>query len=158
MTDSGGMFSKLINPHTAKPADPHTSESKPEAPRTPLLAKSQGSPQKSKGKSKPTHQSTRQSTHQPTSQLINQSTSRPPTHIVDRPKAFYITEGLDEKLDHSILKFFQVDSAGMFRMTSSARYFKEGVGSSRPNCRWIICFLECPKVNTSCRALVKCCR
>jgi hypothetical protein len=59
---------------------------------------------------------------------------------------------------HSILKFFQVDSAGMLRMTSSARYFKEGVGSSRPNCRWIICFLERPKANTSCRALVKCCR
>ena len=34
---------------------------------------------------------------------------------------------------HSILKFFQVDSRGMFRMTSSARYFKKGVGSSRPN-------------------------
>ena len=32
-----------------------------------------------------------------------------------------------------ILKFFQVDITGMFRMTSSARYFKEGVGSSRPN-------------------------
>src|SRR5438067_1411894 len=28
-----------------------------------------------------------------------------------------------------ILKFFQVDITGMFRMTSSARYFKEGVGS-----------------------------
>ena len=34
---------------------------------------------------------------------------------------------------HSILKFFQVDSTGMFRMTSSARYFKKRVGSSRPN-------------------------
>ena len=34
---------------------------------------------------------------------------------------------------YSILKFFQVDSTGMFRMTSSARYFKKGVGSSRPN-------------------------
>jgi hypothetical protein len=33
----------------------------------------------------------------------------------------------------SILKFFQVDSPGMFRMTASARYFKKGVGSSRPN-------------------------
>ena len=95
MTDSGGMFSKLINPHTAQPADPHTAESTPEAPRTPL-------PAKSKGKSKPTHQSTRQSTHQSTSQLINQSTRRPPTHIVDRPKAFYITEGLDEKLDQAV--------------------------------------------------------
>ena len=36
---------------------------------------------------------------------------------------------------HSILKFFQVDITGMFRMTSSARYFKDGVGSSRPNWR-----------------------
>ena len=40
----------------------------------------------------------------------------------------------DLQLAHnSILKFFQVDITGMFRMTSSARYFKEGVGSSRPN-------------------------
>ena len=38
-----------------------------------------------------------------------------------------------EKRYHSILKFFQVDSTGMLRMTSSARYFKKGVGSSRPN-------------------------
>ena len=34
---------------------------------------------------------------------------------------------------YSILKFFQVDITDMFRMTSSARYFKAGVGSSRPN-------------------------
>ena len=34
---------------------------------------------------------------------------------------------------HSILKFFQVDNAGMLRLTSSARYFKEAVGPSRPN-------------------------
>ncbi len=59
---------------------------------------------------------------------------------------------------HSILKFFQVDITGMFRMTSSARYFKAGVGSSRPSWRWIMCFLERPKANTSCRALVKCCK
>ena len=91
MTDLGGMFSKLINPHTAKPADPHTAESTPEAPRTPL-------PAKSKGKSKPTHQSTRQSTNH----LINQPTNRPFTKIVDRPKAFYITENLDENLDKAV--------------------------------------------------------
>ena len=102
MTDSGGMFSKLINPHTAKPADPPTVESTPEAPSTPLPAKSKVSRQKSKGKSKSAHQSTRQSTNQSTSQLINQSTSRPLTQIVDRPKAFYITEGLDEKLDQAV--------------------------------------------------------
>jgi hypothetical protein len=41
----------------------------------------------------------------------------------------------------SIFKLFQVDITGMFRMTSRARYFKEGVGSSRPNWRWIMCFL-----------------
>ena len=41
--------------------------------------------------------------------------------------------GVDFISYHSILKFFQVDSTGMFRMTSSARYFKKGVGSSRPN-------------------------
>ena len=35
--------------------------------------------------------------------------------------------------DHSILKFIHVDSMGMCRMTSSTRYFKYGVGSSRPN-------------------------
>ena len=34
---------------------------------------------------------------------------------------------------YSILKFFQVDNTGMRRITSSARYFKEGVGSRRPN-------------------------
>src|SRR6516165_9374874 len=60
--------------------------------------------------------------------------------------------------DHSMLKFFQFDITGMFRMTSSARYFKEGDGSSRPSWRWIMCFVERPKGKTSCRALVKCCR
>jgi hypothetical protein len=40
MTDSGGMFSKLINPNTAKPADSHKLESSPDAPLTPLPAKS----------------------------------------------------------------------------------------------------------------------
>jgi hypothetical protein len=34
---------------------------------------------------------------------------------------------------YSILKFFQVDSTGMLRMTLSARYFRDGVGSSRPS-------------------------
>jgi hypothetical protein len=41
--------------------------------------------------------------------------------------------GFNDEQWNSILKFFQVDITGMFRMTSSARYFKEGVGSSRPN-------------------------
>jgi len=45
-------------------------------------------------------------------------------------------KGVDQVIgvrQNSILKFFQVDSRGMFRMTSSARYCKKGVGSSRPN-------------------------
>ena len=33
---------------------------------------------------------------------------------------------------HSILKFFQVDRIGMLRMTSVARYFKEGVAQVDP--------------------------
>jgi hypothetical protein len=98
MTDSGGMFSKLINPNTAKPADPQKPESKPEAPRTPLPTKSKASSQKAKVGSKLANQSTSQSTNQ----LINQPTSRPISRIVDRPKAFYITEGLDEKLDTAV--------------------------------------------------------
>ena len=56
---------------------------------------------------------------------------------------------------NSVFKFFQVDITGIVRMTSCARYFKEGVGSSRPNWRWIMCFLERPKANTSCNACVK---
>jgi hypothetical protein len=98
MTDSGGMFSKLINPNTAKPAEPHKAESKAEAPLTPLPARSKGNPHKSIRKAKSTSQSTSQSTNQ----LINQPTSRPFTKIVDRPKAFYITEGLDENLDKAV--------------------------------------------------------
>ena len=98
MTDSGGMFSKLINPHTAKPADSHKPESKAEAPLTPPPSKPKRAPQQSPSKSKPMSQSTRQSTGQSISQPINQ----PFTKIVDRPKAFYITEGLDEKLDNAV--------------------------------------------------------
>ena len=99
MIDSGGMFSKLINPNTAKPAATHKPESKAEALRTPLPSKSKGIPQKATKQSKPTTQST----HQSTSQLISQPISRLITKIVDRPKAFYITEGLDEKLDKAVM-------------------------------------------------------
>jgi hypothetical protein len=98
MTDSGGMFSKLINPNTAKPADSHKPESKAEAPLTRPPSKPKRSPQKSPSKSKPMSQSTRQST----GQLISQPINQPFTRIVDRPKAFYITEGLDEKLDQAV--------------------------------------------------------
>jgi hypothetical protein len=98
MTDSGGMFSKLINPHTAKPADPQQAERKIEDSPSPLPAKPKGKPQKSPSQSKLIGQSTRQSTNQ----LMNQPTNRPFTKIVDRPKAFYITEGLDENLDKAV--------------------------------------------------------
>jgi hypothetical protein len=98
MTDSGGMFSKLINPNTAKPADPQNAERKREDSPSPLLAKPKGKPQRSTSQSKLISQSTRQSTHQ----SISQPTSRPFTKIVDRPKAFYITEGLDENLDKAV--------------------------------------------------------
>jgi hypothetical protein len=99
MTDSGGMFSKLINPHTAKPADAPKLESKTEAPPSPLPSTPTRTPQKTTRIAK----STRQSTGQSTNQFISQPMSRPLTRIVDRPKAFYITEGLDEKLDKAVL-------------------------------------------------------
>jgi hypothetical protein len=98
MTDSGGMFSKLINPNTAKPADLETVERKREESPTPLPTKPQRKPQKSTNPSKPISQSTSQSTNQP----ISQPTNRPFSRIVDRPKAFYITEGLDENLDKAV--------------------------------------------------------
>ena len=98
MTDSGGMFSKLINPQTAKPADAPKPESKTESPPSPLPSNPKRAPQKLTHKAKSTSQSTDQSTNQLISQPINQ----PITKIVDRPKAFYITEGLDEKLDKAV--------------------------------------------------------
>jgi hypothetical protein len=98
MTDSGGMFSKLINPQTAKPAVPHKPESTGEAPPTPPPSKPKRAPQKSPRQS----QSTSQSTDQSTSQLISRPINQPFTKIVDRPKGFYITEALDEKLDKAV--------------------------------------------------------
>jgi hypothetical protein len=98
MTDSGGMFSKLINPHTAKPADPQKAERKIEDSHSPLPAKSTRNPQKTTRQSQRISQSTRQSTNQ----SIGQPTSRSFTKIVDRPKAFYITEGLDDNLDKAV--------------------------------------------------------
>jgi hypothetical protein len=55
----------------------------------------------------------------------------------------------------SIFKLFQVAITGMFRMTSRARYFKEGVGSSRPHWRWLMCFWERLQANTSWKAVAK---
>jgi hypothetical protein len=98
MTDSGGMFSKLINPNTAKPAEPQQTERKREDFPSPLPAKPTKKAQKSTRQPKPISQSTSQLTKQ----LISQPISRLVTKIVDRPKAFYITEGLDEKLDQAV--------------------------------------------------------
>ena len=78
-------------------------------------------------------------------------------HIIATTQFVYNTTTNFDFTNHSILKFFQVDSAGRCRMTSSARYFNKGVGSSRPHGRWIMCFLERPKANTSCTAWVKRC-
>ena len=84
---------------------------------------------------------------------------KPKPKAVNKPLHHFIVHGLDKPGSSatvsSILKFFQVDSTGMFRMTSSTRYFKEGVDSSRPSWRWIMCFLERPKANTLCNACVK---
>jgi hypothetical protein len=88
----------MLPPNTAKPAEPQKPESKAEAPPTPLPARPKGNPQKSRLRSKQTTQSTRQST----TQSMSQPTSRPFSKIVDRPKAFYITEDLDEKLDKAV--------------------------------------------------------
>jgi hypothetical protein len=62
---------------------------------------------------------------------------------------------LPPKTFASIFKFFQVDSTGIVRRTSCVRYCKEGVGSRRPKWRWLMCFLELPKAQTSCKAFVK---
>jgi hypothetical protein len=98
MTDTGGIFSKLINPNTAKPADSNKLESSPDAPLTPLPAQSKQMQQKSNRKAKSTSQSTSQSTNQLTSQPSSKLFSK----IVNRPKAFYITESLDENLDKAV--------------------------------------------------------
>ncbi len=61
-----------------------------------------------------TTQSIKQSTYQSTSRLINQETIRSSsqsahsssTKIVDKPKAFYITERLNKRLDEAV-RYFQ---------------------------------------------------
>jgi hypothetical protein len=73
-----------------------------------------------------------------------------------RPLSALLTEPVAPELLYiSIIKFFQVDITGMFRITSFARYFNKGVGSSRPSWRWIMCFLERLNANTSCKAWLK---
>jgi hypothetical protein len=66
---------------------------------------------------------------------VNASRTPLPKRAPDSGPVWWARPSLSETYtpSHSILKFFQVDKAGMRRMTSSARYFKEGVGSSRPN-------------------------
>jgi hypothetical protein len=58
-----------------------------------------------------------------------------------------------EGIFHSILKFFLVDNAGIFFMTSYARYFKDGVGSRRPSWRCTGCFWDRSMAKTICQAL-----
>jgi len=53
-----------------------------------------------------TNQSTDRLTNQSTSQLTSQSTYLPSNRIVGRPKAFYITERLDARLDDAV-KYLQ---------------------------------------------------
>ena len=52
------------------------------------------------------NQSTDQPTDQATLQSISQQTSPPGTKIVEKPKAFYITERLNKRLDTAV-RYFQ---------------------------------------------------
>jgi hypothetical protein len=69
---------------------------------------------KHKGETSPTTQSTLQSINQSTNQPTNQLTNRPTnpqsfatgTKIVEKPKAFYITERLNKRLDEAV-RYFQ---------------------------------------------------
>ena len=51
-------------------------------------------------------QSNQQPINQPANQLVDQSTNRPTDRltnkVVDRPKAFYITQSLDRRLDEAV--------------------------------------------------------
>ena len=71
---------------------------------------------------------------------VSKGPTRPPTTVVvvaDANTVLWSGTGAELVTPslYSILKFFQVDITVMFRMTSSARYFKDGVDSSRPNWR-----------------------
>ncbi len=79
----------------------------------PPAEKQQGSqasqPQQQTNKHVPkqsTGQSTKKSATQLTNRQTNQSTSQPTGKVVDRPKAFYITEWLDRRLDEAV-RYFQ---------------------------------------------------
>ncbi|SRR6266568_1491582 len=52
--------------------------------------------------SKQTDQTTNQSTNLPTKRLTKQSISQSDNKIVEKPKAFYITQRLDKKLDEAV--------------------------------------------------------
>ena len=52
--------------------------------------------------SKPTDRITSQSTNQSSKRLTKQSISQPDNKIVEKPKAFYITQRLDKKLDEAV--------------------------------------------------------
>jgi hypothetical protein len=68
-----------------------------------LPARKQGGKKAGTRQPSATHaRSTGQSTRQSTNQSISQPTGRPITKIVDRPRAFYITERLDDQLDKAV--------------------------------------------------------
>lgn len=72
----------------------------PEAtPQEPAASPDQSATQMS---SRLTSRSTSRSTSQPTGQSTKQPRSRPGSRIVDRPKAFYITERLDQRLNEAV--------------------------------------------------------
>src|SRR4029434_10377548 len=88
--------------------------------------------------------------------ILEQSHGVPPvsvaldhTTLKEEGSCGYSSVKTVRSIDNSVIKFFQVDITGMVRMTSSARYFNAGVGSRRPNWRWLMCFLELPKAKTS---------
>src|SRR4051794_7327532 len=91
-----GSFAKLMSAQTRPPEQNNT--------RVAL-------PQKTGGEisDQSTSQSTDQSTDQSTGQSTDRQENRPanyPSAIVDRPKAFYITERLDRNLDAAV-RYFQ---------------------------------------------------
>jgi hypothetical protein len=105
MTDNNahkpkGSFAKLMSSHSAlpKPSDTNANSLQPPDKQTP---------------SQSTGQSTSQSIDRSVDPSTNKSTNRSvgnlqafPSSIVDRPKAFYITERLDKDID-SAVRYFQ---------------------------------------------------
>ncbi len=88
-----GRYDYLLNqPKTQPPAEKQqgSQSSQPQQPTNQHMPK----------------QSTSQSTNQSANRQTNQSTGQPTGKVVDRPKAFYITERLDKRLDEAV-RYFQ---------------------------------------------------